>query len=256
MTIGRIMHSRASGILLLAALLVVWQVSATSWINSPNLPSLTSVLASLVAGIESGELLKVFGTSLTIMAIGYAIGIASAVGTGLLMANVRPINAVLDPMVELLRPIPIPALVPPLILLLGIDDALKIFVVAFSSFFPVLLNTIGGSRAVDPVAIDVGRNLRVGRLRIVCSVVLPASLPYILAGMRTSLSLALITTVTAEMIAGSAGIGYYLLITQYSMRTSEMYAAILLLALMGYLLNCTFLAGERRLLHWHHIEPA
>lgn len=255
MRIDRILHSRASGIALLAALLAVWQISATSWINSPNLPPLTSVLASLLGGISSGELPWVFGVSLCVMAIGYTIGVACAICVGLLMANMRPIGAILDPIVELLRPIPIPAIVPPLILLLGIDDALKIFVVAFSSFFPVLVNTVGGRRSVDPIALDVGRTLRVGLWRMIRNIIMPASLPYILAGMRTSLSLALIITVTAEMIAGSAGIGYYLLITQYSMRTSEMYAAILLLAVMGYLLNFAFQAGERRLLHWYHIDP-
>ena len=190
------------------------------------------------------------------MAIGYAIGVVCAVAVGLLMATVRPVNAVLDPIVELLRPIPIPAIVPPLILLLGIDEALKIFVIAFSVFFPVLVNTVGGARAVDHVAIDVAYTLRVGRLRTVRNVIMPASLPYILAGMRTSLSLALIITVTAEMIAGSAGIGYYLLLTQYAMHTTEMYGAIFLLALLGYALNRAFLLVERRLLHWYHIEPA
>jgi ABC-type nitrate/sulfonate/bicarbonate transport system permease component len=250
------MQSRASGILLLAVLFVVWQVSATRWIDSPSLPALTSIATSLVSGFQSGELPRVFGESLSIMAIGYAIGVGCAVTIGLLMANVHPVNAVLNPMIELLRPIPIPAIVPPLILLLGIDEALKIFVVAFSSFFPVVVNTTGGARAVDPVAVDVGRTLRVGRLRVVRSIIMPASMPYILAGMRTSLSLALITTVTAELIAGSAGIGYYLLTMQYAMRTSEMYAAIMILALTGYALNRAFLVVERRLLHWHHLQPA
>jgi ABC-type nitrate/sulfonate/bicarbonate transport system permease component len=168
------------------------------------------------------------------------------------MANARWMHAALEPMVELLRPIPIPAIVPPLILLLGVDDELKIFVIAFSVFFPVLVNTIGGVRAVDPVAVDVARTLRVGRLRTLRSVILPASLPYVLAGMRISLSLALIVTVLAEMIAGAAGIGYYLITTQYAMRAADMYAAIVLLALAGYVLNRGFLAAERRLLHWYH----
>ena len=132
------------------------------------------------------------------------------------------------------------------------DDALKIFIVAFSAFFPVLVNTVGGVRAVDPVAIDVARTLHVGRLRTVCLVVLPASLPYILAGMRISLALALIVTVVAEMIAGSAGIGYYLMTMQYAMRASDMYAAIVLLAMLGYALNRGFLVIEHRLLHWYH----
>ena len=207
---------------------------------------------SLAAGFASNELLGVFGSSLYRMLAGYLIGVACALGVGLLMANVRLAQAALDTMIELLRPIPVPAIVPPLILLLGVDDALKIFIVAFSAFFPVLVNTVGGVRAVDPVAIDVARTLHVGRLRTVCLVVLPASLPYILAGMRISLALALIVTVVAEMIAGSAGIGYYLMTMQYAMRASDMYAAIVLLAMLGYALNRGFLSIEQRLLHWYH----
>jgi ABC-type nitrate/sulfonate/bicarbonate transport system permease component len=252
----RILRSRLSGILLLIAIFLLWQVAATSWIDSPSLPPLSAVAASLVAGFQSGELPDAVAASLWAMMLGYCLGVLCAVAVGSAMANIRPVRAAFDPIIELLRPIPIPAIVPPLILLFGIDAALKVFVVAFSSFFPVVVNTMGGARAVDPIALDVGRTLRVGRLRMVRSIIIPASLPYILAGMRTSLSLALITTITAELIAGSAGIGYYILAMQYAMRTSEMYGAILLLALIGYLLNHLFLAGERRVLHWYRTESA
>jgi ABC-type nitrate/sulfonate/bicarbonate transport system permease component len=247
----QIARSRLTGVLLIVALLVLWQISAAHWVNSPNWPPVTAVFEALVGGVRSGELLDIFGSSLYRMAVGYAIGIAVALVVGLLMASVRLVYLALEPLVELLRPIPIPAIVPPLILLLGIDDALKIFIVAFASFFPVLINTVGGVRAVDPVAINVARTLRVGRLRTVTRVVLPASLPYILAGMRVSLALALIVTVVAEMIAGSAGIGYYLMTMQYAMRSADMYAAILVLAAVGYCLNRGFLTVERRLLHWY-----
>jgi ABC-type nitrate/sulfonate/bicarbonate transport system permease component len=241
-----------SGAVLLVVLLLLWQISALYWADSPNWPPFTAVLASIGAGLKSGELVAVFGSSFYRMALGYAIGVACGLGVGLAMANARWMHAALEPMVELLRPIPIPAIVPPLILLLGVDDELKIFVIAFSVFFPVLVNTIGGVRAVDPVAVDVARTLRVGRLRTLRSVILPASLPYVLAGMRISLSLALIVTVLAEMIAGAAGIGYYLITTQYAMRAADMYGAIVLLALAGYVLNRGFVAAERRLLHWYH----
>jgi ABC-type nitrate/sulfonate/bicarbonate transport system permease component len=194
----------------------------------------------------------VFASSLGRMAAGYVVGVGCALVVGLAMANVRVLRAALEPTVELLRPIPIPAIVPPLILVLGVDDQLKLFVIAFSVFFPVLVNTIAGVRAVDPVALDVARTLRVGPLRTLRCVVVPASLPYIFAGMRISLALGLIVTVLAEMIAGSAGIGYYLVTTQYAMRASDMYAAIILLAVFGYLLNRLFLYVEHRVLHWYH----
>lgn len=251
-TVRRVFDSPATGVLLLAGLLGLWQVSAGNWVSSPNWPPVTQIFASLADGLKSGELISVFGSSLYRMATGYAAGCAAALVIGLLMANVRFAYAALEPAVELLRPIPVPAIIPPLILLLGIDDAMKITIVAFATFFPVLVNVISGVRAVDPVALDVARTFGVSRLRTTLRVVLPASLPYILAGMRVSLALALIVTVVSEMIAGASGIGYHIMTMQYAARAGDMYAAIFVLAALGYALNRGFLALERRILHWYH----
>jgi ABC-type nitrate/sulfonate/bicarbonate transport system permease component len=190
------------------------------------------------------------------MLAGFAIGTSLGVALGLAMATLPRLEAALRPLVELLRPIPIPAIVPPLILLLGIDHAMKVFVVAFASFFPVLVNTVGGVHAVEGTTLDVARTLQVGRARTLLKVVLPASLPYVMAGMRTSLALALIVSVVAEMIAGSQGVGFHLMTMQYAMRAADMYAAIFLLAAVGYAMNLALLAVERRLLHWWHREAA
>ena len=245
---------RLSGVLLLLALLLLWQVSARWWVSSDNWPPVTEILRALLEGLRSGELAQVFGSTLWRMGVGFAAGSAAGVVVGMAMASFRRVDAALRPLVELLRPIPIPAIVPPLILLLGIDHAMKVFVVAFASFFPVLVNTAGGVRAVDGIALDVARTLQVGRVRTLLKVVLPASLPYILAGLRTSLALALIVSVVAEMIAGSEGIGYYIMTMQYAMRATDMYAAIFLLAAVGYFLNLVLLGVERRLLHWWQPE--
>ena len=153
--LGRLAHSPASGVLLLVALLALWQLSALRWVSSPNWPPVTQVLGALADGLRSGELKEVFGSSLYRMLTGYAMGCAAAIAVGLLMGNLRAAYAALEPAVELLRPIPVPAIIPPLILLLGIDDAMKITIVAFSAFFPVLVNTIAGVRAVDGV--EIGR---------------------------------------------------------------------------------------------------
>jgi ABC-type nitrate/sulfonate/bicarbonate transport system permease component len=241
---------RVWGVLLLGLLLVLWQVSALCCVSSTNWPPVTEILRALAAGVGSGELPQVFGSTLWRMAAGFAIGSAAGVLLGVMMATFPLADAALRPLVELLRPIPMPAIVPPLILLLGIDHAMKVFVVSLACFFPVLVNTVGGVRAVDPTALDVARTFQVGRLRTLLRVVLPASLPYILAGMRTSLAIALIVSVVAEMIAGSEGIGFYIMTMQYAMRPSDMYAAIFLLAVVGYGLNLALLAVERRLLHW------
>ena len=248
---ARLAGGRTSGVLLVLALLGLWQLSALYWIESSNWPTLGAIARAMGKGLASGELFTVFGSSLRLMGSGYAIGALLAVALGLLMAQVRLVQVALDPLVELLRPIPVPAIIPPLILVLGVDDALKVFIVAFSVFFPVLVNTAAGVRAVDPVALDVARTLRVGRVATLWHVVLPASLPWMLAGMRISLALALIVTVVAEMIAGSSGIGFHIMTMQYAMRADDMYAAIALLAATGYLLNRGFVAIEQRAIHWY-----
>ncbi len=245
------MKPRLAGFALLAALLALWQVLALHWVSSTNWPPFTKVLQALADGLRSGELLQVFGSSLARMASGFAIGAAAGVGVGLAMARSRWVNAALGTLVELLRPIPVPALVPPLILLLGLDDAMKVTIVSFAVFFPVLINTAAGVRAVEPVALDVARTFGSGTRRTLWAVVLPAALPYIMAGLRVSLALALIVTVVAEMIAGSAGLGFHLMTMQYAMRAADMYAAIVLLAAVGYTLNRAMLAVERRVLHWY-----
>jgi ABC-type nitrate/sulfonate/bicarbonate transport system permease component len=244
--------ARASGFILLGGLLLLWQMSALYWVQSTNWPTVTEIARALVVGVRSGELPEVFASSLYRVLVGYTAGVVVAVVLGLWMATVKWVRAALEPLLEFLRPIPIPAIVPPLILILGVDDAMKIFVVAFSAFFPVLINTIAGVRSVEPTVLEVARTFKIGRIHTVLQVILPASMPYIMAGMRVSLALALIVTVVAEMIAGSAGIGYYIMTMQYAMRASDMYASIFLLAAMGYLLNRLILAVEYRTLHWFH----
>ncbi|TFY97442.1 ABC transporter permease [Ramlibacter rhizophilus] len=247
---GRVRSQRVWGFVLIAALLVLWEVSARTWVSSNNWPPISRIVVAGAQALAAGELPQVFGSSLWRMLAGYAAGAGLGVLVGVLMGRFRLVNAALDTLVELVRPIPIPAIVPPLILLLGIDATMKIFIVAFASFFPVLVNTIAGVRSVDRVSLDVARTFHVSPARTLWRVVLPASMPFIMVGLRTSLALALIVTVIAEMIAGSEGIGYYLMTMQYAMRSGEMYAAILLLALMGYLLNLCMLGVERRVLHW------
>jgi len=242
---------RYSGVLLVMLLLLAWEASVRGgWIVSANWPALSSVLDALVDGFRTGEWYAVFGISLYRMAAGYSVGCAIAVTVGVCLALSIHARRVLLPAIELLRPIPIPALIPPLVFLLGVDDALKIFIIAFAAFFPVFTNTVAGVHAVDPVHLQVARTFQVPRWRSALRIQVPSALPYILAGMRVSLGLALIVTVVAEMIAGSDGVGYFVVSMQYAMRAGDMYAAVILLSALGYLLNRGFLGAEATLIRW------
>ena len=244
-------NSRLSGILLVAMLLCLWEASVrTGVVRSSNWPAFSAVIASLVRGIFDGDLMPVILSSFWRMLLGYISGCAVGVLVGLAIAMLRPIRLTLEPTVELLRPIPITAIIPPLIFVFGLDDPLKVFCVAFATFFPVALNTMDGIAAVDPIYVRVGRMFGVPKTAMILRVVLPAALPFILAGLRTSLGIAVIVTVIAEMIAGQQGIGFYLLSMQFALRAADMYAAIILLSCMAYLLNRAFVAWEDRVIRW------
>lgn len=243
--------ARASGVALILALLALWEASARlGWVGSENWPPFSRVLAAARDGLAGGELAGPLLSTLGRMLAGYAVGCGLGVALGLLLGVNRWARYLVAPLVEAIRPIPIPAIVPPLILFLGIDDALKVFVVALASFFPALINTMAGVLGVDDVLVQTARTFRVGPWRTLFAVVLPAALPAIASGLRVALGLALVVTVIAEMIAGSAGMGYAIVQMQYAMRPDAMYAAVLLLALTGYALNRLFLAAEARLIPW------
>jgi ABC-type nitrate/sulfonate/bicarbonate transport system permease component len=239
------------GILLIAALLALWEASARlGWVNSSNWPPVSGVVLALIKGWTNGELLALTASTLRRMALGYAIGCAAGIVLGSLLAVDRWARYALNPLVEILRPIPAPAIVPMLILFLGVDDLLKVVVVALACFFPVFLNTLSGIAGMDSVLIETARTFRISRLRTLTRVILPAATPMIAAGMRIAIGIALVVTVISEMIAGSAGLGYYIVQMQYAMRPEPMYAAIVSLSATGYLLNRAFVTLERRWIPW------
>jgi ABC-type nitrate/sulfonate/bicarbonate transport system permease component len=248
----RLTQSNLIGFLFLALLLVLWEVSVRAgWIQSFGFPPFSRVVVAFWEFIVSGEIVQVLLPSLQRWAIGYSIAIVLGVSMGVLMGYVSFFYRLLEPITELIRPIPSPAYVPVAIIFLGIDDAMKIFVIAFASFFPIMVNTFAGVRGIDAVQMNTVRTFGIPRLTAMWHVVLPAASPYIFAGMRVSLAISLILTIIAEMIAGSSGIGYYILLAQRSFRVGEMYAGIIVLGLVGYLLNRLFLVAEAWALKWH-----
>lgn len=242
----------ASGWLLVAALLLLWEASARlGWVVSANWPPLSHVLAAGWHDVASGELAARLGATLFRMALGFLLGSAAGIAAGFAMAQSRLVRRTLGPVLELLRPIPVPAIIPPLILFLGVDDAMKLAIIALTAFFPVAVSTQQGVAGVEPTLRSVARTFGVPRARAFLAITWPATLPYVLAGMRVSLALSLVVAVVGEMIAGDSGIGHYLVLMQFAVRAEEMYAAILLLAVVGYLLNRGFVAAERRMLFWY-----
>ena len=209
--LAAVWESRWLGVAFIVALLVVWEIAAASGVMpAMSFPRMSAILATWWDLIVSGELLGELVPSLWRMFAGYFVGVALGVLVGLLMGYVRFFYTLLEPITEVLRPIPSPAYLPIVILFLGIDDEMKIFMIAFASFFPVLLNTYSGVRSVDPVQLQTARTFGVSGWKLLWQIVLPASSPYIFTGMRVSLAVALIVMVISEMVAASSGIGYFI----------------------------------------------
>ena len=233
------------------AILLAWQVwSARA--DSAHFPRLTTILAEF----QDLWLFSEFDTHVvpSLVRIGAGFGIAVVVGIaiGIPIGLSRWTRALAMPHIEYWRAMPPPALLPiSIILLKDIGDKQKISFIAFFCVFPVLLNTIDGVRGIEPTLIETARSYGVPWHERIRRLVLPGALPQIVAGMRTSLSLAVIMMVLAEYFSSTSGVGYVLLISKNTFEMGPMWAAILLIGLLGYLLNLLFLLAERRALAWH-----
>ncbi|HSC90807.1 MAG TPA: ABC transporter permease [Gaiellaceae bacterium] len=233
------------------AILALWQLW-TATADSQYFPRLSTILVTF----RELWLFDKFSEHVvpSLVRIGLGFGIASVVGValGIPIGLSRRTRRFAMPHIEYWRAMPPPALLPiSIVLLHDIGNKQKVAFIAFFCLFPVLLNTIDGVRGIEPTLVDTARSYGVPRHERIRRLVLPAALPQIMAGMRTSLSLAVIMMVLAEWFSSTNGVGYVLLDSKNTFQMAPMWAAIVLIGLLGYLLNLLFLLVERRVLAWH-----
>lgn len=243
--------SKLNGVLTLLVALAVWEAIARAGMVNPLLfPAMSKILASFAALIASGEIPAQILTSLRRAAAGYFLAAAVFIPLGVVMGLFDRVYRALEIVIETLRPIPPPVVIPVAMLFLGLGDAMKIFVIFFSCAWPILLNTIDGVRSVDRVLVDTARTFGLARVKTILRVVLPAAAQQIATGLRISLSITLILVVISEMVGSSDGIGYFILNAQRRLKIDQMYAGMLALALLGYVLNQLFFFCAKLLLPW------
>ena len=248
-----VLDGRPLGFALVAGVLLLWEVVSTARVVDPfYFPPVHRIALSLGAAVADGRLVMALAVSLGRGVAGFALGAGLGVAVGAVAGRHPLVRRLIDPLVELLRPLPAPAIIPVAILLLGIDSAMKVAIIAWACFFPVLLNTIDGVRGVPPALIETARNFGLRYAARFFAVVLPAAMPVIFTGLRIALAVMLILTVVTEMVAGNNGIGFLVLEAERTFRIAEMYGFIFALALVGYALNRLFLSVDRRVLAWHH----
>lgn len=189
--------------------------------------------------------------SIARMLIGFLVAVVIGIALGLLLGKVAWLRRQASPIVEFLRAVPPPALLPFTIIAIGVDSTAKVALIAFVCVWPILLNTMDGVAGIEPTLRSTDRVYRIRAWDHLLHVELRAASPQIFAGIRTALPLAIILMVISEMVASTNGVGYFIVQAQRSFALADMWSGILLLGLLGYLLNLAFSGVERLVLGWH-----
>jgi len=250
---GAIKRLNWQGWLLFGCLLMLWEMGAR---GAPQLqlyfPPVSQILGAFLEAQAGGSIVRHALATLARFAQGFFIAAALAVVAGVVLGYSRLLHSLFATLIEFLRPMPSVAIIPVAILLLGIGDGMIVSVTVYACVWPILINTIDGVRSIDGTLIDTGRTFGLNRARMLRQIILPGASPYIVTGLRIGLSIALILVTTAEMVAGSSGLGFYILDEERAMNSANMYGGIVLVAMLGYALNRLFLIFEARAMRWRH----
>jgi len=221
------------------------------WIAYLNPQDALSPHYDWLAWLNSSEMLSDAYSSLYRVLAGFAIGAGLALPLGLLMGADKRVHVLFDPLVQFLRPIPPIAYIPLSILWFGLGNPPALFLISIGSFFPVLLNTIAGVRQVDGIYIRAAQNLGAGSFTLFRRVIVPAAMPYILAGARIGLGTAFIVVIVAEMIAVNSGLGYRILEAREYLWSDKVIAGIITIGMIGLALDLMMARLTGYLLRWH-----
>ena len=257
------------GTIVPVVLLIVWEaLTQSGFINPQILPAPSQVLLrwidylkpleqydptnmSYLAWFFSGELPHDALASIIRVVGGFGIGAGLALPLGLLMGGSARFYQLMNPLVQLLRPIPPIAYIPLAILWFGLGNPPAFFLISLGAFFPVLMNTISGVRTVDEIYIRAARNLGASGATLFLRIILPAATPHILTGLRVGIGVAFIVVIVAEMIAVNNGLGFRILEAREFMWSDKIIAGMITIGLLGLAIDTGMDRINRYLLRWH-----
>ncbi len=258
-----------AGLVVPIVLIALWQlVTSMEWVNAQILPSPWAVVKkwveyaspyekydaasmSYLRWLVSGELIRDTMGSMYRVLVGFVVGAGLALPLGLAMGSSQRVYAWMNPMMQVLRPIPPIAYIPLSILWFGLGNPPAIFLIAIGAFFPVLMNTIAGVRHVDSIYIRAARNLGANQRTLFVRVMLPASVPYILSGVRIGIGTAFIVVIVSEMIAVNNGLGFRILEAREYFWSDKIIAGMLSIGMLGLAIDLAMNKLNNHLLRWH-----
>jgi len=230
-----------------------WEYACRSLaISELILPAPSQIVAALIAGFRSGLFVDGLLTTLSEVILGFVLAAASAFILGTLISQIRLLEAVIYPYIVAFQTLPKVAVAPLILIWVGLGIEGKIFIAATVSFFPMLVNTIVGLRSAPQNEIDLMRSLSAGRWKIFRYVQLPEALPFIFAGLNIGLVLAVLGAIVGEFVGAKGGLGYLIVQMNFNLDVAGIFAALLLLGIMGIALNFLSQFLRRKIVFWKH----
>lgn len=235
----------------MALLIGLWEAAVDfRWVTSAFLPSPSTIASLTIDLTASGELLGHLSITLARMSAGLFAGSIAGLVIGLAMGWSKTIRALFEPMVSVIYPLPKIALLPLIMLLVGIGEGPIVLIIALGAFFPVLVNCVAGVANIDQIYFDVAHNYGASKFKTFTKVVLPGSLPVALAGFRLALGMSLLMTVVVELSIATKGLGGMLWLSWQTFRIGRIYVAIVVIAIVGLLLNWLLGLVSKLLVPW------
>jgi ABC-type nitrate/sulfonate/bicarbonate transport system permease component len=236
------------------AVVVLWQIAVqTGLVNRLFVAAPLQAFGVVVERAEDGSLWTTVTATAQRMFFGWATAIVVAMALGIAIGNSETAHQFLSPTLEFFRPLPASAVIPVAILFFGLSGTMSTFVIAFGSLWPILLAAIHGFVKVPRELREVASTLEMSKARYILTIAIPSASVDIMAGLRISLTLALILTVVTEMQASLSGLGYEIFLAQRTFRTADLYAGLMTIGAFGYLINQLLLIAERHLMRWQTV---
>jgi ABC-type nitrate/sulfonate/bicarbonate transport system permease component len=250
-TLNRRSRERIISFLSPIALLLLWEVLArVGIVDTRFFPAPSQILSTLLGMLKSGQLQDDTLISMTRLAVGFLVGGIPALIIGVIMGLNSTLRAMIDPLIAATYPIPKSSILPLALLVLGLGEASKIFMVAIGVFFPVAINATTGVLEINKIYLDVGRNYKADRWSMFWTIALPGALPVIMTGFKLGIGIGLILIAIAEMIGAKSGLGFLIWSAWETFAVEQMYVGLFMIALIGFTLTVALNELERVIIPW------
>jgi len=243
-------------ILLVFTGLVLWEILARADLVSPLFfPAPSNILRNLIKMLSNGKLIIHCSATLKRLTLGVILGGFPGLILGLAMGWSPRLRTAVDPIIAAIHPIPKLAIFPLIMIVFGIGEASRVIAIAISSFFPMLINSMAGVRQLSPVYFEVSQNYGASPWKTFTRIVLPGSLPLVLAGARLSVNMAMVISIGVELIAAEEGLGEIIWFSWQTMRIVDLYASLVVIGILGVGINFLLQHFSHRLVPWYSDQP-